>query len=436
MTPSPIGYALGVKYAVVIISGAGDEPLAELAQRTPLQAAHMPRLKALAERGRVGALATVPAGFDPTTETCLLTLLGHDPLQTSCGRAPFEAAALGIATGDAFVFRFDLVSIGEEGSSRAGLMLDHTAGQIPTAEANVLRTDLMSFWKRESADLVRSLSVTPGPGHRALAVDCSGRDYTDVVTVAPRDVLGLDAGAHLPAGGVPGSSDALRQLIESSHDFLRTHEVNLARAEQGLCPGNLAWFWAHGRMPELATLEDRFKLRGAIIGSDPVLRGIARLAGWEIASVPDDRDRAGVARAACALIDEYDIVLVCDEAPDQASHTGDWEAKTEALEQIDAELIGPILDKLASFGDAERDAGAVGWRAMVAVDHPTHVRTRQHGSGPSPVAMGGAWIRSAVQRTFSESQAEQSDLYVDPGHELLEFFLKGGLADVRKDASR
>lgn len=310
-------------------------------------------------------------------------------------------------------------------------MLDHTGGRIPTTEADVLLDDLLAYWKRESGDLVRAMEITRMPGHAALVIDRSGRDFADVHTAAPRSIVGEEAAMHEPGGGAPGAADALRQLVESSFDLLSRHEVNLARVEQGLHPANLAWFWGQGRRPELASIQQRFGLKAAAIGQSLVLRGLARATGWNV-HLPAG-DRASIADQACRLLESHDLVLVCDDAPDQASHVGDWHAKTESLERIDSELIGPVVDRLSAFGDAERDPAAIGWRAMVVVDHATPVQTREHAPGPTPVLLAGSWIRSAVERDFSESQAETSDMYIDPGHELIEFFLRGGLARVRKE---
>ncbi len=52
-----------MKYVVCVPDGAADEPVAELGGRTPLEAASMPNLAALAARGEVGRAATIPEGF-------------------------------------------------------------------------------------------------------------------------------------------------------------------------------------------------------------------------------------------------------------------------------------------------------------------------------------------------------------------------------------
>lgn len=65
-------------------------------------------------------------------------------------------------------------------------------------------------------------------------------------------------------------------------------------------------------------------------------------------------------------------------------------------------------------------------------DHFTLCSTRKHDATPPPFVMAGAWIRSVVTRPFSEAAAGESDLVINPGHELMEYFLRGGLAKVKK----
>ena len=51
-----------MKYIVLVPDGCADEPIAELDDRTPLEAAEMPNLARLAERGEVGRATVIPAG--------------------------------------------------------------------------------------------------------------------------------------------------------------------------------------------------------------------------------------------------------------------------------------------------------------------------------------------------------------------------------------
>jgi len=42
--------------------------------------------------------------------------------------------------------------------------------------------------------------------------------------------------------------------------------------------------------------------------------------------------------------------------------------------------------------------------------------------------MCGKRIRSVLQRPFTEANSEESDLHIEFGHELMEYFLFSGLA--------
>lgn len=102
-----------------------------------------------------------------------------------------------------------------------------------------------------------------------------------------------------------------------------------------------------------------------------------------------------------------------------------------SIEAIDSEVVGPIARRLDRCGDPAVDPAAEGWRLLVMPDHFTLVGTRKHDATPVPMLMAGAWVRSVVERPFSERAGAESDLAVDPGHELMEYFLRGGLAHVR-----
>ena len=103
------------------------------------------------------------------------------------------------------------------------------------------------------------------------------------------------------------------------------------------------------------------------------------------------------------------------EASDEASHEGRLDKKIEALERIDADIIGPLLDELPAFGD---------WRLLIAPDHRTPVRTRAHAHGPVPAAICGTGIAAGGQSTYDEIAAAASGVVFDPGWQLMERFLK------------
>ena len=434
-----------MKYAVIIADGGADFPIAELGGKTPFEAAHTSHTDALAKAGRVGRAHTTPPGYTAGSDVCSMCLLGYDPRQYHTGRAPLEAAALGLklASKD-WIFRVNLVTVGDEGTPDAGLMLDHSAGAISNAEARPIAEGLFEHWKLHESALMADMRLTPGVSYRNILVDSScnrggegGRDYSLVATCPPHEIPRQPWLDHAPAAK-PGTgeageiaADVMFRLMELARVYLPSHPINAARIAAGKRPANACWIWGQGLRPNIPLFKDRYGLRGAMTTAVDLLAGIAELIGWERLDVPGatsyhDNDYAGQGRATVRALDEFDIVCCHVESPDEASHQGDWKTKVAAIEAIDKHIMGPVAAKLATFGDAERDSGVQGWRLLYLPDHFTLVSTRKHDNSPVPFMMSGAWIRSAVQRTYGETSAAQSDLCVDPGDQLMEYFLRSG----------
>lgn len=434
-----------MKYAVIIPDGGADQPIDELGGKTPFEAARTPHLDRLAKAGRIGCATTTPPDFLAGSDVCSMCLFGYDPARYHTGRAPLEAAALGIPLGsDDWIFRVNLVTVGTHGPDE-GLMLDHSAGAIPNAEARTIVADLERHWRAELGPLAEGLELTPGVSYRNILVDRAaarhGRDYQGLITCPPHEIPRRPWRelAPKPSGKDPrlqAGAELLGRLMESARRFLPGHPVNLSRVAAGKRPANMVWIWGQGTRPAMPTFEDRFGLRGAMTTAVDLLAGIAALIGWSKLDVPGvssyhDNDYAGQGLATVRALDEFDIVCCHVESPDEASHQGDWKTKVAAIEAIDEHVVGPIAAKLQSFGDLRYDARTGrndgGWRLLVIPDHYTLVSTRVHDATPVPFLLAGSNIRSAVERTFSEREALESDLRVNPGSDLMEYFLRSGI---------
>ncbi|MDH7499757.1 MAG: phosphoglycerate mutase, partial [candidate division NC10 bacterium] len=116
----------------------GDYPLPALGNRTPLQAACTPGMDYLAQRGIMGLVKTIPPGMPKGSDVANLSILGYDPLRYYTGRAPLEAANLGISlSSDEVAFRCNLVSIKAPSPGllwQEGIMVDYSGGHISNSE--------------------------------------------------------------------------------------------------------------------------------------------------------------------------------------------------------------------------------------------------------------------------------------------------------------
>lgn len=440
-----------MKYAVIIPDGGADLPIDELGGKTPFEAARTPNLDRLARAGRVGCAATTPPGFAAGSDVCSMNLLGYDPRKYHTGRAPLEAAALGLKLDQRdWIFRVNLVTVGTTGADE-GRMLDHSAGSISNAEARTIVAHLERHWRSELGPLMDGLSLTPGVSYRNILVDHAAggsaglggtvRDYAKLVTLPPHEIPREPWRERSPRTSAKDPASAagvelLARLMESAHRFLPSHPVNRARVAAGKRPANAVWIWGQGTRPAMPTFKERFGLRGAMTTAVDLLAGIAALIGWERLEVPGvssyhDNDYVGQGRASVEALNEFDIVCCHVESPDEASHQGDWKTKLAAIEAIDKDVVGPIAAKLESFGelcdDPKTGETSGGWRLLVIPDHYTLVSTRVHDDTPVPFLMAGSNVRSAVERQFNEREALESDLRVDPASDLMEYFLRSGL---------
>ena len=392
-----------MKYAIIIPDGAADEPMDELDGQTPLQSAHTPTLDEIASSGRIGTVANIPRDMAPGSDVAILSVLGYNPKTCYTGRAPLEAAAnnIPVAPGQ-WACRCNLVTIID------GIMEDYSAGHISTAEA---KTILESLQESLGSPTVAFHS---GVSYRHLLILTAD---LDIQTVPPHDILGQPVGEHRPAGQ---GAEILSDLMDRAREILAGNEINAVRRDLGENPATDIWLWGQGTMPALPSFESRFGLQGAAITAVDLVRGLARLIGWDTIEVQGatgylDTNYAAKGAAAVAALDERDLLFVHVEAPDEAGHSGDASAKINAIEQIDRNVIAPVLKRLRAEGDD--------WRILVLPDHPTPCRLRTHTSDPVPFALAGKSVEHVLSGPFSEQTARDSDLHIRRGCDLMEYFL-------------
>ena len=395
-----------MKYVIIIPDGMADHPQPSLKGKTPLEIARTPNMDQVALAGRVGLVETIPKDISPGSDVANLSLLGYDPHVYYSGRAPLEAASMGIELADAdWAIRCNLVTVFE------GQMLDFASGHIRSLEARIL----IDFLNRELGG--KDVIFYPGVSYRHLVV-IRGKDFAKLETIPPHDIIGKKFEKFLPRGR---GSEFLIELMGKSAALLEDHEVNVVRRDLGENPANMIWLWGQGRKPTFPTFQEKYGIKGAAISAVDLIRGIAKYLGWDSIDVPGatgyyDTNYAGKGLAAVQALDRYDLVYVHIEAPDEASHNGHLQEKITAIENIDRHIVGPILSAL----EARREP----YRLLVLPDHATPIDTRTHSREPVPFALCGEGVDAARKFPFTEAGACSSDLFIESGMALMDYFLK------------
>ena len=397
-----------MKYVVILGDGMSDEPVEALGGKTPLEYAHTPVMDELASKGELGMTQNVPAGMHPGSEIANLSVLGYDPLQVFTGRSPLEALSVGVnmEPGD-IIFRANLVTLTEAESYAEKIITDHSAGEISTADADILMDAIREAFNDSE------IQFYTGTSYRHNCVWKSGRiSHLE----PPHDHLTQVIGTYLPL------ETKLREMMEKSFEILNNHPLNLARAAKGERKANSLWFWGAGTKPSLSNFQAKTGIAGAMISAVDLLKGIAVGAGMRVYQVEGatgslHTNYEGKAQAAiqALLEDGCDFAYLHLEGPDEMAHQGLLEEKIQSIEYLDNRILAPVKQALENAGEPHR--------ILVLPDHPNPVRLRTHTGDPVPYVLYDSTRQARKIARYSERDAAATGIFEPQGHKLLTRFL-------------
>jgi len=420
----------------VILDGLGDRPVPALGGRTPLGAAHIPELTALARRGRTGLVQTVGPGIAPESDVAVTAILGYDPFAYHAGRGVFEAVGAGMAFQDGdLALRGNYATVGE------GLrILDRRAGRDLTGEEAGALADAVTKDLRFDA-APADLEVRASIGHRCGVVirRRSGRLSAKISNTDPAygRVEGLGV-AREQAGDTPEECTPLEPTEEArtaaalvneftrrAHALLDHHPVNERRRARGRPPANMILLRDAGdHLPAMPPIAERFGVQFGCFVEMPVERGIAQLTGMRVIPVPPSgADKAGVyaawARTALEEITRSGGLYIHLKGPDEPGHDGECEAKRAVIEIIDRAFFATLLPGI----DLEEVVLAV------TADHATPCTLHRHSDDPVPLVLAGAGVPPNGSREWSEAACAHGSLGIQRGIDLMPLLVRTARGD-------
>lgn len=399
-----------MKYIVVLGDGMADEPIEALGGKTPLAYANTPNLDKLSKQSEIGMVHTIPEGMKPGSDTANLSVMGYDPVKYYSGRSPLEALSIGVPMKDTDIaLRCNIVTISEDDVPFAEkTIIDHSSSEISTEDCAVLLKEVA----KELANDTYQFYVGTSYRH------CLIWDKGSVVELTPpHDVLGRVIGQYLP------QDEMLRWMMERSYEILVNHPINIERKRQGLNPANCCWFWGAGTKPMLSSFEEKTGKHGMMVSAVDLLKGIAVGAGMGVALVEGANgglhtNYAGKVDAAVKSVTKegYDFAYIHVEAPDEMGHQGSVERKVQAIEYLDTQVIGPVVEKMKQAGEA--------FRLLVLPDHPTPISVRTHTSDNVPYLLYDSTALQEHDWNYNEEEGRASGNLVSVGHKLIDHFLQ------------
>ncbi len=152
-----------------------------------------------------------------------------------------------------------------------------------------------------------------------------------------------------------------------------------------------------------------------------LIKGLGKCAGMRVADVPGatgaiETNFRGKGAAAIRLLREgCDFVYIHVESPDECGHHGEPERKVWSIENLDREILGPILE---AFRDEPLSV-------LVMPDHPTPIAVKTHTGDPVPFVIwrSGEKGPNPAPR-YTEADAAKTGVYLPEGFRIMDRFLR------------
>ncbi len=354
------------KIVLLVADGLGGLPM-EPGGKTELESARTPNLDACAREGICGLSIPVLPGITPGSGPGHLGLFGYDPLEHRIGRGILEALGIHFQVGPRDVAsRGNFCTVDD-----AGLITDRRAGR-PTTERCVALCRKLQQIRIPDVEVF----VEPVREHRFVAV-FRGDDLGDAVNDTDPQQTG-----HKPLEA-KGADPSSQKTARAVNQFV----TEAARVLKGDAPTNMVTLRGFARYPKIETMQEICGVRPVAIAVYPMYKGLARLVGMDVADA--GATLADQIETLRRLWSQYDFFFLHYKYTDSTGEDGNFPAKVEMIERLDAEL--PKIRAL------NPDV------LIVTGDHSTPSKLRSHSWHPVPVLLWAKTCRPDPVTEFGES---------------------------------
>jgi 2,3-bisphosphoglycerate-independent phosphoglycerate mutase len=354
------------KIVLLVADGLGGLPL-EPGGKTELESARTPNLDALAREGVTGLSTPVLPGITPGSGPGHLGLFGYDPLEHRIGRGILEALGINFEIGDHDVaIRGNFCTVDGE-----GVIVDRRAGR-PTTERCVAMCRKLQGIRIPNVELF----VEPVREHRFVLV-FRGESLGDAVNDTDPQQTG-----HKPLQAKGGDLPSQRTA-----QIVNQFVAEAAAVLKDDAPTNMVTLRGFARYPKIEKMQDVYGIKPAAIAVYPMYKGLGRLVGMEV--IDAGSTVADQMEALRRQWHNYDFFFLHFKYTDSTGEDGNFQAKVEMIERLDAELPKVRALNPDVF--------------IVTGDHSTPSKLRSHSWHPVPLLLWAKTCRPDPVTEFGES---------------------------------
>jgi 2,3-bisphosphoglycerate-independent phosphoglycerate mutase len=188
-------------------------------------------------------------------------------------------------------------------------------------------------------------------------------------------------------GHKPLAARGAEPLSENTARLVNQFVSEAARVLHGHARTNMVTLRGFARYPKIETMQEVYGLRPVAIAVYPMYKGLARLVGMDVADA--GATLADQVETLRRLWSQYDFFFLHYKYTDSTGEDGNFAAKVEMIERLDAEL--PRIRAL------NPDV------LIVTGDHSTPSKLRSHSWHPVPVLLWAPTCRPDPVIEFGES---------------------------------
>ncbi|HXV78743.1 MAG TPA: 2,3-bisphosphoglycerate-independent phosphoglycerate mutase [Candidatus Binatia bacterium] len=375
----------GGKIVYLVLDGLGGLP-DPTHGRSELQIANTPNLDRLARSSSCGMLEMVGPGITPGSGPGHLSLFGYDPLTYPVGRGVLAALGIGfdLKPGDVAA-RVNFATI-----DSAGKISDRRAGRITTKTNRSLCERIRDEVKLECDGEFFFETVRD---YRAVLILRGDRISGEVDDTDPQKTGVFPAEPQSKIREGARTVQIVRSLVDQARKILSQEEK-----------ANMILLRGFSRYTPIRSLEERFRLKSICLADYPMYRGLSRLLGMELASLPASLENA-FEPLHRAYGEDFDFYFLHVKQTDSAGEDGAFARKVSAIEQVDA-----LLPRIS-----ELDADVM----VITGDHSTPSIMASHSWHPVPVLLCSKFSRNQPVERFDEDNCMRGALGLRPALDLM-----------------
>ena len=355
----------GSKIVLLVVDGLGGAPDPET-KKSELETARLPNLDRLASRSAAGVTTPVMHGITPGSGPGHMALFGYDPVKYLMGRGVLEALGIDVELGPGdLAARGNLCTVDNNNN-----IVDRRAGRIPTSESAPLVEMLNDI---EISGV--AVKVYPVQDYRFVLV-MHGEGLDDKISETDPQMVGV---MPLEARALNDASEEaaahVRAFVTAAGEVLREREY-----------ANMAMLRGFSLLPELPNFGERYSLNPGAVAAYPMYRGLAKVVGMNV--IPTGMTFEDELDTLEEHFEEHDFFFLHYKPADAAGEDGDFNAKVQTLEALDAGV--------ARLMEMKPDV------LVVAGDHSTPAILGAHSWHPVPLLVHSRWTEGEGIAEFTE----------------------------------